>query len=168
MPSMTKGYMLQGGTPVKIVPLEVNTPGTVYAAEGEAFNPVKTDVSGALEAKTETITENGETEIKPSDGKIGISSLTLTVSVPPYAIASASETDTVTAEAVDGATYFGFAFDGENATLGQCAVAFVDDTPTIDTSFGGGTFAIADEHVSWTVADATSTTLYRVDSTENE
>ena len=39
-------YALFGGTAVKIAPLEVSEPGTTYADEGCAFNPVVCDVSG--------------------------------------------------------------------------------------------------------------------------
>ena len=83
---MTKGYALQGGSAVKICPVEITEPGTYYAEEGEAFNPVKVDVSGGLEEKEVTITGNGTTTVSPTEGKIGMSSVRILVSVPPYAV----------------------------------------------------------------------------------
>lgn len=49
-----KEYALAGGQPVKISPLEVTEPGTVFANEGCAFNPIicTVDVSAHLDTLT--------------------------------------------------------------------------------------------------------------------
>ena len=76
-----KEYALAGGQPVKISPLEVTEPGTVFASEGCAFNPVICNVESSLEEKTATITENTETILTPSKGKIGFSKVSVTTDI---------------------------------------------------------------------------------------
>lgn len=48
MPNMYKSYSLVGGQPVKIDPVEITEPGTTFAEEGHAFNPVVCSVSSYL------------------------------------------------------------------------------------------------------------------------
>ena len=127
-----KEYALQGGTPVKIYPLTVTKPGTTFADESSAFNPVVCDISGAMESKTLTISENKTVTIEPSEGYSGIASVALTVNVPPYLT-------TLTAPyPVNDGTYVLTATSESKSDVGTCIVA----GGAISASYGGGEFAI--------------------------
>ena len=124
---------LVGGQPVKIVALEVNDSGTTYAPPGYAYNPVKCNVAGALEEASKTIETNGETVIEPSEGKEGMSKVTVTTTIPSYL-----STLTAPYGAQDGA-YILTATDDESKTVvGTCIVA----DGAVSASSGDGTFAI--------------------------
>lgn len=159
---MSRGaYALVGGTAVRISPLEITEPGTVYAEEGCAFNPVICDVSGALEARSETIRANGESTLAPSGSNIGFSSVSLTTEVYALKVVSAAP------EATDGTYVFTAADSESNTVVGVCVIA----SGAVSESFGDGTFAVDSTGdtpvIAWTPSvTAESVTVWYAESVE--
>lgn len=161
-----KDYFLVGGLPVKITALEVSASGTYIAPENTAYNPVVVSVSGALESKSVSYAENGSATVKPSDGKEGLSQVSVTVAVPSYMTTLESPYG-----AADGLYLMTAAYESDDEdeetdpvtayVTGYCILA----DGAVSASYGDGTFAIDDTGekpvLAWTPSvTATTVTCY--------
>ena len=133
--------------------LEVSASGTVYAPEGHAYNPVTCKVSGALEEKATTLTENGSETITPSTGKEGLSKVVVTVNVPSYLAPL-----TAPYGAADG-LYVCTATDSEESTV--CGICRIADG-AVSASYGDGSFEIDESGDAPTLAWTPSITAESV------
>ena len=165
MPDNSYGaYALVGGAAVKIKPLEVTEPGTIFAEEGSAFNPVVCDVSGNLETKSVSITANGTETVEPSEGKVGLSAVEVTVAVPPYAT-----TLTAPYGAADGVYICAATDSGNETVVGICWIS----EGAVASSYGDGTFTVGTSGdaptLEWTPSvTADSVTVWYAESVEAE
>lgn len=72
-----------GGTPAVLIDKNISANGTYNAVNDSAdgYKTVVVDVQPDLQAKSVTITENGETTVAPDQGKDGLSGVAITVNV---------------------------------------------------------------------------------------
>lgn len=76
--------------------LNITANGTYTAEDGTAYDVVTVNVQPLLEAVTRSFTENGTYTIEPSEGKDGISGVTVVVDVPEYIPVLENIQDTIT------------------------------------------------------------------------